>query len=155
MKLSVKKMNDSIKNSGISRLLFSTLRITSVTVVFTYSYLNLPNLGQPETVATALIAVPGMLIGFLLTAVSLLVSSADNPFIINLRKTGHFSTLVENLSNSAVSWVIVLCMGFACHLLANYGVLLAFSVAMMFYSLIYFALSMFRFKQVIMSVSEP
>jgi hypothetical protein len=148
-------MKDLHNTSVISKIAYSTIRILLVSSVFTFAIFQLPNLKDPHTIATALIAVPGMLIGFLLTAISLLVAAADNPFLVNLRRTGHFSTLVENLSNSSLSWVIVLCMAFLCHLLEKFNNILAFSISMMFYSLIYFAMSMYRFKQVIMSISKP
>ena len=132
----------------------ATLRVASVCIIFWYSSLTLPLLEDTLTTATTLIALPGTLTGFLMTAISLLVASADKPFIVNLRKTGHFETMIVNLTNSAASWVLVICIALSCHVIINHETILAIAISMMYYSLIYFAMTMNRFKLVIHELSK-
>jgi len=146
-KAGFKRMPDSI--AGL------VLRAVVVSSVFWYSALALPGLDDKLSAAASLITLSGILIGFLMTAISLLISSADKLFIVSLRKTGHFQRLVKDLVNSAIFWVAVIFLSLLCHLVKDFDLVLSAALSAMVYSLIYFVSAMNELKVVINTLSIP
>ena len=89
------------------------------------SYCGLAGYEDIRLTATTLVALAGTLIGFLLTALSLLIGVADRKFIENLRMTGHYGALglmAHTLSRSLQGLVVPVAMGFAAFALLQFVV---------------------------------
>ncbi|MCL1476762.1 MULTISPECIES: hypothetical protein [unclassified Marinobacter] len=76
-------------------------------------------IADPRLTATTMVALSGTLIGFTMTAISLLVSTADRPFIANLRKTGHYNRLVSEILLTATLWLAVAVTALTAHFLTG------------------------------------
>lgn len=79
------------------------------------AYLGLQGYEDVRLTATTGVALAGTLTGFLLTALSMLVSVADRPFIANLRLTGHYTALVRSIISAAALWLAVAVVGLVGH----------------------------------------
>jgi hypothetical protein len=140
----------------LGSLIIGSLRIFSVSAVFLLTFIGLQEFVDIRITATTLIALSGTLTGFIMTALSMLVSTADRPFMVNLRETGHFQNLVNHLLGSACMWVLVIFLSFSVHLTHEYyqQVMLSFSMAMMFYSLMYFLNAVHKFRLIIIQLAS-
>lgn len=67
--------------------------------------------------ASGVITVAAVLLGFQLTALSMLIAVADRRFIRNLRMTGHYERLVRELLMSAGVWLAVIAAGLMSYVL--------------------------------------
>jgi hypothetical protein len=70
--------------------------------------------GDLMAMASTFAAVAGTLLGFVVAALSILASLMDRTLVANLRKTGHFSTLLHELYQVAAAFVIVVTISSTC-----------------------------------------
>tara|TARA_R110002051_G_C8753561_1_gene500545 strand:+ start:1929 stop:2363 length:435 start_codon:yes stop_codon:yes gene_type:complete len=140
----------------LGTLITGLLRVIAVCSAFYFAFIGLQDFGDIRITATTLIALSGTLTGFIMTSLSMLVSTADRPFMINLRQTGHFQNLVNHLLGSAGMWVFVICLSFSVHLTngSTQQIILSFSMAMMLYSLMYFLSAMHKFRLIIIQLAR-
>lgn len=106
--------------------------------------------------ATTLVALSGTLTGFVVAGVSMLVSAADRPFMISLRKTGHYQVLVSDLITSAAMWLAVIAVALGGHFSAGkwQQAILAVATGLMVLSLLQFLKSGYRFSMVLKNLSR-
>ena len=120
------------------------------------SYCGLAGYEDIRLTATTLVALAGTLIGFLLTALSLLIGVADRKFIENLRMTGHYGALVRQMLRTAAVWLCVAALGLMAHTLSRSLQGLVVPVAMGFaaFALLQFVVVGFRFSLVVKQLSR-
>jgi len=116
-----------------------------------YSYVGVADVSDVRITGASLMAVAGTLTGFVMTAMSMLVSASDKDFIKKLRMTGHFEELMKQLITSAAWWLVVIACGLASHLLvgdySKYAV--SFAVGIFAASMITFILAGKNFLMVV------
>ena len=128
-------------------------RVFLIVAVCIFSYIQLLQIGDARITATTIITLAGTLTGFLMTSLSIMVSSADKPFIKALRKTGHFQSLLSDFMLSAGAWVVIILLGLLFHLVPGATEVLAISIALFVYSLMFFLRTMLRFREVLLQLA--
>lgn len=120
------------------------------------AYKGLPAFSDVRLTATTMVALSGTLTGFIMTALSLLVSAADRPFLSNLRLTGHFQVLLRGLIRSAGLWICVIVIAMTGHFVDGKCQILVVSVAtgLLFYTLLEFLSAGSKFAKVIIELSR-
>lgn len=102
-----------MKSSGLQIAAFGSVLLSAL--VAYSSYCGLAGYEDIRLTATTLVALAGTLVGFTLTALSLLIGISDRAFIQNLRQTGHFANLVRQLFRAAGLWLAVAALGLIAH----------------------------------------
>ena len=70
-----------------------------------------PNIDLKE-IGSVSAAISGTLLGFLITAFSILATILGRPLLRNMRKTGHFHILLQELLLAGIAFLIVLILAF-------------------------------------------
>lgn len=101
--------------------------------------------------ATTMVALSGTLIGFMMAALSMLVSAADRPFLQNLRRSGHFKNLIKEILTTALLWLAVVVVALAGHFVVGeyQRYVVAIATALLALSFVHFLIVGRKFKMVI------
>jgi len=120
------------------------------------AYMGLLGYEDIRLTATTLVAVSGTLAGFLMTAMSVLISASDRRFMENLKKTGHYEQLFRLLIRSTALWLCVIVVGMAGHFLAGdlQAAVVAVAAGLMMYAMITFAYAGTRFSKVMVQLAR-
>jgi len=134
----------------------ATINLVIPVVIGVAAFKGLAVIQDARLTATTMVALSGTLIGFMMAALSMLVSSADRPFLQNLRRTGHFKKLVKELLTTALLWLAVVVVALAGHFVVGdvQRYVVAIATALLGLSLVHFLLVGRKFKIVIEILSE-
>ena len=137
--------------SLVGPVIASLIKVVVAVVAGYVAYLGIAQTADVRITGTSLMAVSGTLTGFIMTAMSMLVSASNRDFMKKLRKTGHFSELIKELVNSAAWWIAVIVCALSSHLLAGEYAKYAVAVAVGLFaaSLITFVLAGKKFLTVV------
>lgn len=120
------------------------------------AYMGLCQYDDIRLTATTVVALAGTLTGFLLTALSVLVSNAERPAAHNMRLTGHYPALIQQIFHTVLLWLSVIVVGLAGHVSTGnlQLVLVALSLALTVLSLIKLVVVGRRFSMVVGYLSK-
>lgn len=120
------------------------------------AWVGLQSISDPRLTATTMVALSGTLIGFMMTAISLLVSSADRPFMSNLRKTGHYRRLVSEILLAATLWLAVAVTALSAHFMSGdmQRYVISIAAGLLSLSFVHFVIAGRKFKFVIKNLSQ-
>lgn len=120
------------------------------------TYVGLGAVEDARITGTTLAALSGTLTGFIMTAISVMLAISENPFISRLRQTGHYHRLLRSGFNAAGLWLCVATLGVASHFVSGdlQRLVLATAAALMAFSLCYFILAGYRFRQVVLQMTQ-
>lgn len=110
---------------------------------------------QLSDIAGVLAGVAGTLLGFLITAVTLLTAVMDRQLLVNMRKTGHYQRLVSETFHTCIMLLAVLLVAVISLFLNEQAIQLAFVLLAFFMTLSCFYLieAGRRFSSVILVMS--
>ncbi len=97
-------MDTSLK---IKDVLFSSFVSGGITFLF-YGYCTMPTESQLYEIAKVLAGVSGTLLGFLITAITLLTAVMDRQLVANMRRTGHYQRLLKETFYTCAFLLILL-----------------------------------------------
>lgn len=119
--------------------------------VGTAAYKGLCVIEDARLTATTMVALSGTLIGFMMASLSMLISAADRPFLQNLRRSGHFKGLVQEILTTAILWIAVVVVALAGHFVVGdyQRYVVAIATALLTLSFIHFLIVGRKFKMVI------
>lgn len=103
-----------------------------------------------------LVPVAGVLLGFILTALSILVAVIDKTLITNMVRTGHFSNFIKQAFFSSFLLFLLIILGFIILGMPNAWIKYSFSILFVFICLTVYELFITsrRFYNVIIIMSE-
>ena len=134
----------------------ATINLVAPVAVGVAAFKGLGDIDDARLTATTMVALSGTLIGFMMAALSMLVSAADRPFLQNLRRSGHFKKLIKEILTTALVWLAVVVVALAGHFVVGepqrYTV--AIATALLALSFVHFLRVGRKFKMVIEILSE-
>ena len=92
-------MNISVNLATLSNRLLFALAVSSAFLFFGAGLVE----SRMLTIAQTLASATGSLLGFLITAVSIVTAMMERPLLENMRKTGHFQRLMEETFAACVT----------------------------------------------------
>lgn len=103
--------------------------------------------------ATTFATLSATLFGFLMTSLSILIAISDREFIKNLRLTGHYKALVEELFKTAGLLLLTVIVAVCGHVLSDEiqkNIAVAMSAALLLLSLLSFITAGYKFQKVVL-----
>ncbi|MFP1683372.1 hypothetical protein ACLD0W_12740 [Alloalcanivorax sp. C16-1] len=134
-------------------IVFRALLALSAPAVFFCLLRDLPD-ERIHAVATAMVGASGTMLGFLITAVSIVAALMDRTLIRNLKKTGHFDQLIQDTFITCAALLFALILGLVSLFLD--GCVLGYTAMGLFFficfGIIYLWEAGRRFKNIIISL---
>jgi len=129
----------------------ATINVVIPVVVGVAAFKGLAFIEDARLTATTMVALSGTLIGFMMAALSMLVSAADRPFLQNLRRSGHFKHLIKEILTTALLWLAVVVVALAGHFVVGeyQRYVVAVATALLTLSFVHFLIVGRKFKMVI------
>ncbi len=120
------------------------------------AWLLAPDGGSVSAILGTFAQIAGTMLGFLITALSILTAMINVKLLANMKRTGHYETLVDRLIFTSVAFLATMLVSLASMLLAGDWARYGLSVAcgLMAFSSVWLILTGRNFHNVILTVNQ-